>query len=178
MTKIRRPRRREGRKLASDAVVDPLEPVVVPFELPGARIGDCRRAAEADLAVCRCTLSVVNPGAHDQIDGPFDLAVQRDEVGDRVAGPRVVPAADQIDRNVLIAVGVIEDVVLLPKVVVDSVTQRLDEPVFIFGNVLKRSRSATQRQLEQIVAAGVFSSPRVHGRRRRDRAIGDSPSVR
>src|SRR5687767_1215174 len=60
--------RRERRRLA-DGIVQPLQPVVVPLQPPGQRIGDACLPAETDLAVGRTALRVVYPGTHDEVDG-------------------------------------------------------------------------------------------------------------
>ena len=73
--------RRGKRRLLANAVVDLLQPAVVPLEPPGARVGDSRVAAEADLSVTRGALLTVNPRPHDQVHRPLDGARQCRELG-------------------------------------------------------------------------------------------------
>jgi len=95
-------------------------------------------------------LPVVNPRTHDQIDGPFDFLAQDSEISGRVSCPRVVPPSDQVERNVLVEFRVVDDVVLIPEVIVCAMGKGFHEPVFVLRDKLERCRGTSQRKTQKL----------------------------
>src|SRR5438445_13881812 len=75
----------------TEVVVDTLQPMVKPGEVPRASVRNSRRRAKVDLSVNAVPLFAVNPRAHDEIDRDLEAAAQNLVVRRRIAAPRVAP---------------------------------------------------------------------------------------
>ena len=80
-----------------------------------------------------------------------DRLMERREIGRRIATPRIVPPAHEVDRDVLVALRIGQDVVLCPKGIIRTVPHGFDEPVLVFRRKLQRCRSIAQRQMLEII---------------------------
>src|SRR5690606_29054443 len=137
----------------TDFVVSSFEPVIVPLPPPAQRVGDSGLPAEADLAMMPIALSIMNPWAHDHVDGTLQPLAQNLKICRSVACPRVIPAAHEIYGDVLVTFWEVDDVVLLPVRIVYSVAHGFYQPLFILGSQAQGSGAFSQRKVSQIMKA-------------------------
>lgn len=116
----------EGR-LRTEIGFDAFQPAVVPRPADRPHIHDCI-GTEIDLSV-RPALHAVYPRPHDQVDRPLDGLLECPVGLGRAAAEQVVPPADHEDRDVLVLVGVLDDVVESPELIVPAVIHHLDQHV-------------------------------------------------
>ena len=99
----------------------------------------------------RRSLRPVDPGTHDHVHRTCHVPTQDLVVGRRVTSPRVIPTADEVDRDVLIAIWEIDEVVLFPILVVGAVPHPADQPLLVFGGELQRCHPWAEWEQIQVV---------------------------
>ena len=135
------------------AVFDVLQPAVVPAQAKLQTVDrGCR--PEIRLPVRRTGVLAVNPRAQDHLLGGLLGLRQCHITHGRLARPGIVPAADQIHRNVFVVLNLIDDAKprLLPIGVVFPVAHGPHQPLFVFGGQADRGHPLAQREAEQILA--------------------------